>query len=338
MRSPKTCRKLSIAAFVLTSLLSYAPTSKADSGQLNVHVRAGATLPQLGFLGGVAVDYKIAGPLALELALDAGLFEGAPTVGPRGQTGRGTQGIFLATFGARLRFLEDLCGYASENGPIHGGFWVSPHLGLVVGDSTGGFSFDAEIGYELSISRPFSLGVFVRPIGVVGDRGLAGIFQFGLSGSFDVIPDDLDSRDSDGDGVRNPCDRCPRTPAGEEVDERGCVKLERVLVIDGIEFAFDSADILPQSARALDNARRKLEDNPDVEVEISGHTDNVGTDEYNSTLSTARARAVLQWMTARGISAARLRAHGYGASRPRAPNDSEEQRARNRRIEFRVID
>ena len=147
-------------------------------------------------------------------------------------------------------------------------------------------------------------------------------------------PLDASDDDSDHDGVPDDRDQCSDTPRGVEVDARGCAILRAQLVLDGITFAFDSADILPESEPMLLRALSMLRDNPDAQIEISGHTDNVGAEPHNRRLSEQRAQGVRRWMTEHGIPAARLTARGYGPSRPRAPNDTEEGRAQNRRIEF----
>jgi outer membrane protein OmpA-like peptidoglycan-associated protein len=81
-----------------------------------------------------------------------------------------------------------------------------------------------------------------------------------------------------------------------------------------------------------------LEQHPEIErLEVQGHTDNLGSDEFNRVLSEQRAAAVAQWLIAHGTSAARLVSKGYGTSRPVASNDSEQGRTKNRRVEFRVL-
>ncbi|MCS6799747.1 MAG: OmpA family protein [Myxococcota bacterium] len=144
--------------------------------------------------------------------------------------------------------------------------------------------------------------------------------------------------DSDRDRVLEHLDRCPDTPQGTEVDANGCAILRPRLVLDGITFEFDSAVIRPESEATLQRALQILRDNPDVRVEIGGHTDNQGNPGYNRRLSEARAQSVRDWLVRHGIEAARLTVRGYGHTQPVASNDTEEGRAQNRRIEFRRLD
>lgn len=144
--------------------------------------------------------------------------------------------------------------------------------------------------------------------------------------------------DNDQDRVVDHRDACLDTARGVRVDPRGCAILERELVLEGIEFDVDSATIRPASFPILTRAIAILRDNPDVRVQIQGHTDNTGRASRNRQLSQERAESVRQYLVEHGIPEARLEARGYGPSRPRAPNDTEEGRARNRRIEFHRLD
>ena len=76
---------------------------------------------------------------------------------------------------------------------------------------------------------------------------------------------------------------------------------------------------------------------PAVKIEVTGHTDSIGGKENNRQLSEQRARSVLGFLSQRGVAATRVEAAGYGDSRPIVPNDTETNRAKNRRIEFRVL-
>lgn len=320
---------------VLTALALAAPSvAHAESGTFNVHLEVGVLAPPLGGIGSVGVDWQVARPVALEVmvgggAVEGGLdWEGNATVSP----------LFIASVGARFRLLDDDSGYPAEGGSVHGQLWVAPHVGVGVLGSGAAFVFDVGVGYELSIASPVSLGVYVRPALAVSDVGLAGWFQGGLTMSFEIDPlrDPIDP-DRDHDGVLNADDHCPRTPEGTEVDERGCVPVVEVLVLEGITFAFDSAEIEPGAEDMLARAAQMLDDNAAVRVEIGGHTDDIGDPAHNERLSRDRAQSVAEWLVAHGIARERLRVRGYGSANPRVENADDTSRARNRRIEFRVI-
>lgn len=106
--------------------------------------------------------------------------------------------------------------------------------------------------------------------------------------------------------------------------------------LEGILFETAKATILTESLPILEKAYTALAANPDVKVLITGHTDSVGNDASNMTLSLDRANSVRNWLIEKGISAERIRAEGRGETMPRATNDTEEGRAQNRRIEFVV--
>lgn len=112
-------------------------------------------------------------------------------------------------------------------------------------------------------------------------------------------------------------------------------ELDKPVVLPGIQFEFNKAIIKPESESVLIQAYSSLNDHQEIVVEISGHADAVGSDDYNRDLSARRAESVKQWMVNKGIAANRLTSVGYGESNPIASNDTEEGRALNRRIEFK---
>ncbi len=109
------------------------------------------------------------------------------------------------------------------------------------------------------------------------------------------------------------------------------------VVLRNIFFGTDHADLDDASLAELGQLLSMLRENPSVRLEIGGHTDNTGTAAHNEELSSARAQAVKDHLIANGIREDRLEAKGYGASKPIAPNDSELNKARNRRTEIRVL-
>ncbi|MFQ5905805.1 MAG: OmpA family protein [bacterium] len=113
-------------------------------------------------------------------------------------------------------------------------------------------------------------------------------------------------------------------------------KMERI-ILRGIVFASGKATIAPSSYPALEKALETLRANPNMRVEIGGHTDSVGSASSNMKLSLARANSVRNWLKSRGISPERLVARGYGESIPIASNRTKQGRSENRRIEFVIL-
>ena len=151
--------------------------------------------------------------------------------------------------------------------------------------------------------------------------------------------------DNDGDGVLDGDDSCPdelETKNGYE-DADGCPdtiprKLKRFTgVIKGITFKTDSDEIRKQSFRTLNAAIKVLQDYPQLRISISGHTDNTGDADHNRDLSQRRAQSVKNYMVEKGIDESRLVAEGFGPDRPIADNGSRKGRARNRRVEFKLL-
>ena len=109
------------------------------------------------------------------------------------------------------------------------------------------------------------------------------------------------------------------------------------LTLREIYFQYDKTILLQQSYNELQRLLRLLEANPKMRIEIGGHTDSKGSVEYNQRLSEGRAKAVADYLIEHGINAKRLEFKGYGKSRPIDDNDSEEGRARNRRVEIKIL-
>lgn len=143
--------------------------------------------------------------------------------------------------------------------------------------------------------------------------------------------------DSDGDGVADSADRCPGTPAGTLVDARGCPMTDG-FVLRNVNFELDSAILTNDSRLILDNVATTLNSpaNKNIAVQIGGHTDVIGTEAYNLMLSQQRAESVRQYLIGKGVDGSRLKAEGFGTSQPVASNDTEEGRAENRRVEFKI--
>jgi OOP family OmpA-OmpF porin len=144
-------------------------------------------------------------------------------------------------------------------------------------------------------------------------------------------------KDSDGDGVCDGVDRCPDTPRGTKVDAQGCpVEAPVKLVVSGVYFEFNKADIQPFYRAILDEVAKSLLANDwrTLEIELRGHADAIDTVEYNYRLGEARANAVKEYLVARGVAPARLSTKSYSELEPAATNDTAEGRALNRRVEM----
>ena len=116
----------------------------------------------------------------------------------------------------------------------------------------------------------------------------------------------------------------------------GKLKKNEPIVLNDITFDTGKADLKPESFEELDRVVKMLEDNPKITIELSAHTDDVGNDDSNLKLSDKRAKSVMDYMVSKGIKAERLAAKGYGETQPLVPNDSDENRAKNRRVQFKI--
>lgn len=148
------------------------------------------------------------------------------------------------------------------------------------------------------------------------------------------------SLDSDGDGVYDYEDVCPAVPGVKE--NLGCPEVKREVrnllkkAMSGIEFEHNKATIRPSSYAILDEVAQVFIENPIFVVEVQGHTDNVGNDEYNMDLSERRAQSVRTYLVNKGVPAERLTAKGYGPHKPITSNDTAKGRSMNRRVEFSI--
>ena len=144
--------------------------------------------------------------------------------------------------------------------------------------------------------------------------------------------------DDDQDAVPNYLDLCPATPYGAIVDPDGCPLVgEKLLTLTGINFAFDSSELTSDSELILSEAVDLLEGTDAViAVQVEGHTDSTGPEQYNADLSEARAQAVVDYLVSQGVNANSLVAVGMGEAQPVDSNDTAAGRAANRRVDFVV--
>ena len=146
--------------------------------------------------------------------------------------------------------------------------------------------------------------------------------------------------DSDGDGVVDKDDKCPNI--GGVVGPDGCARSVPASAtevfrraISGINFNSGSDVITNESYAILDEVVSVMNQYPQLNVSIEGHTDSQGNDDKNLALSSERAQAVQAYLTGKGVSASRLRSVGYGETTPIATNDTSAGRAQNRRVELK---
>jgi OOP family OmpA-OmpF porin len=192
-----------------------------------------------------------------------------------------------------------------------------------VGDNVGGTNLANEIAAAGGCAAAVNADAIASP------NGMATFVEGALLAPAPPPPAPV-VMDSDGDGVPDSLDKCPNTPRGVPVTSEGCW----ILAGRDVLFEFNSARL--KDTYVLDEAAKILVSQPSITGEIRGHTDSVGPAEYNMTLSQRRADAVLEYFVSKGVAANRLRAVGYGESSPIAPNDTDEGRALNRRVELKA--
>jgi len=142
--------------------------------------------------------------------------------------------------------------------------------------------------------------------------------------------------DDDHDGVLNHLDKCPNTRSGARVDVNGC-EFTDIIDLPGVNFGAGSDLLLPGTEAYLKFAADTLNNHPDLQVEVAGHTDGDGSAELNRGLSERRAKTVRDHLIRFGVAAERLTAVGYGESEPVADNETIRGRAANRRVELRIV-
>ena len=212
---------------------------------------------------------------------------------------------------------------SSESGLVAGagvGFDISEHLGIRAEFEW----FDANVGDLSSVG----LG-FVYYFDKEAEVPMAAAVAAPVVVAAAPEPPPPPPADSDGDGVTDDRDACPGTPKGARVDAKGC---EEQLILQGVTFENNSAQLTPNSTLTLDSVADILKQRPNFRIQVRGHTDNTGSEDYNMRLSQGRADAVMEYLVSRGVPADRLSAAGYGESQPVASNDTADGRAQNRRV------
>ena len=158
-----------------------------------------------------------------------------------------------------------------------------------------------------------------------------------------------DGKDNDGDGLvdfpadkgcsaaedNDEVDPCKTPEAGESVSLKGC-GLGDVIVLRGVNFEFDKDRLTVNAKTILDNVAEELTAYPEITIELGGHTDAKGSDEYNQALSDRRAASVVSYLKGKDIAAERMTSAGYGETQPVADNETDEGRELNRRVELKI--
>lgn len=160
-----------------------------------------------------------------------------------------------------------------------------------------------------------------------------------------------DGKDNDGDGLVDfaedkGCeasddddeeDPCKKPVAGQRISLKGC-GMGDIVVLRGVNFDFDRASLTANAKSILDNVAEELNAYPDISVELSGHTDSRGSDEYNQRLSDLRSASVKKYLVGLGVAEERMTTIGIGETQPVADNDTDEGRELNRRVELKITE
>jgi len=187
------------------------------------------------------------------------------------------------------------------------------------------------------------------PLDTDGDRVFDGLDSCENTPAGAEVDEKGCPKDTDGDGSPDGLDQCPNTPAGLKVDPNGCpievseretqLLDQGVIRLQDVNFDVNKATIKPESFAVLDEVAAILLQYPALEIEIGGHTDNTGKKDANMKLSDLRAKSVLGYLSQKypTLDASKFTVMGYGPTVPVAPNTTSLGKAKNRRVEFKVL-
>ena len=240
----------------------------------------------------------------------------------------GSESQVNAGLGLRWNILDNLDARASFN------FYDGQEFGDLKRSLNLGLHYQLGRTYTDQIARPDPIdsdndGVIDSQDVCLGTRGGVQVDVRGCAASVDT----------DDDGVDDVRDQCPRTfDRSREVDAAGCYEQELVLVAKEFEtvfyFDFNSSAIKAGHETKAREIARFLKDGENSSIELSGHTDSIGSSEYNRGLSLERTRAIAELLTQRtSIKAADISTRGFGENRPKAEGDGIRARAQNRRVQ-----
>lgn len=160
-------------------------------------------------------------------------------------------------------------------------------------------------------------------------------------GSGEKKMEDEKPKDSDGDGITDNFDKCPNVPG--IAANNGCPEVDQEtqeilgLALEGIQFETAKDVLKNESYPILDRVVEIMKKHPEYDMAIEGHTDSQGDDAMNLDLSKRRAKRAKDYLISKGISSSRLSSEGFGETKPVADNGTAEGRAKNRRVEFRIV-
>lgn len=327
---------------------------------------------ETGYIGGMVFGYSFAGGLRPELELDYRRNRIEAFRSPQLNTDDVDGSETAYSVMTNLWFdIKRPTGLFSVMHPYIGGGigaarveFQEPTVSGVQGrngfDTRFAYQGGAGVGFDLSPKLTLSLdyrhlqtdeGTFASNIGPVDAHYRAHSAMLGMRYSFGrpapvmvsepvraapAPPPPAPPRDSDGDGVIDSMDKCANTPRGFKVDTTGCI-IEQTVILRGINFMFNSDQLTAPAQDTLNEVGAALVGQPTLNIQIVGHTDSVGSSNYNENLSHKRSDSVRRYLVSRGVTAANLQARGAGESNPIASNDTEEGRAENRRVEFVVL-
>ncbi|MEE4186013.1 MAG: OmpA family protein [Gammaproteobacteria bacterium] len=268
----------------------------------------------LGGLGMSEAEYKNTGPMGMP-SFNAGLNDTSPFV-------QGGVGVFVPFFNNAVRIrAEGVYRYTDDD-----------------------FNSD-ELLFNVGVSIPFGKEK-AAPVAAVAAAAVVVVDTDGdgVPDAADQCPNTpagatVDARgcelDSDGDGIVDRLDECPNTPAGTKVDGKGCAIIT-IINLEGVNFQTNSAALIGGADDLLNEQAATLKENPNITIEVAGHTDSSGDAGYNMDLSQKRAETVRDYLISRGVDADRITARGYGETQPIADNTSRTGMAANRRVELRI--
>jgi OOP family OmpA-OmpF porin len=301
------------------------------------------------WLYGLAIGKVVNNGLNIEMNFNGSQIGGGPSRGD------------LSLYGASLDFL----GVMNRDGVVQP--FLSAGLGLAQNDRSPGrdasdFMTQAGAGMFIKLSDNFSLRPELKvrwddagvPDTYRDYLGMLGFqFSFGAPPPKSVEtppppppapepppappPPPPPPGDQDKDGVLDNVDKCPDTPPGVAVDAFGCTR-KGSITLEGVTFELNSARLTPDSQQVLNGVATDLKKYPRLKIELQGHTDSSGSDQYNLKLSQQRADSVRIYLMDQGVPGGQLSARGYGETQPIEDNKTEAGRSLNRRVVMFVQD